>query len=59
MIEFLREFRWYRALIGGCWERWFTPSLSKIWVPVEELTDVGGPRPHHWCRGTPTQEWYP
>ena len=35
------QFRWYRRLYGGVWERWWidAPFHSFIWVDLEEPTE--------------------
>lgn len=39
---FLEEFRWYRKLRGGKWERWIVsdPVNSVLWHRVDEFTRV-------------------
>lgn len=51
----LSNYRWYRRLRGGKWERWYidAPVHSDMWFRVEDF----GHRPG-LARGTPEQEDY-
>jgi hypothetical protein len=52
------EFRWYRRLAGGHWERWYVdhPVCSDVWHDVPACGAAEDRRPTVICRGTPTCE---
>lgn len=51
------EFRWWRRLRGGKWERWWVDVVySDSWHPVTEFSRLAGCRPTAICRGTPIEE---
>lgn len=51
----MSDFRWYRRLIGGHWERWW---MDVIHADVWYHRPHDGTRPHVLARGTPTcEDW--
>ena len=56
----LGEYRWFRRLSGGHWERWWVDVVhSYFWHAVDECSLTTGERPVSICRGTPTCEHWP
>jgi hypothetical protein len=56
MIPMLRQFKWYRRLVGGRWEKWMHEEPYSDWYQWD--TDSRGSRPNMGCRGTPLIEVY-
>ena len=61
-LTFLIDFKWYRKLVGGNWEKWYIddPIHGYIWFHSSEfeLTKYNG-RPSMLCKGCPEiVEWY-
>lgn len=61
---FLSNFRWFRRLVGGRWERWYVEVChASIWHYIDEWTywtyRGSGRARLPCCFGTPTVEEHP
>ena len=56
-VAFLSEYKWYRKLHGGHWEKWHIdhPVCSCIWLDVNQCSVGTNYREPGW-RGTPLCE---
>lgn len=55
----LNNFKWYRRMLGGEWERWVIEEVTGlIWFQVRKWTTEANGRPAGTCRGTPLREEY-
>jgi hypothetical protein len=54
--DFWIQFRWYRKLHKGRFEKWYldSPICSEMWFAYN--TELSGTRPSSLARGTPTIE---
>lgn len=55
---FLSNYRWFRKLRGGHWEKWWIdmPVFSDTWLHTPYCFADTDKRPDFLCRGRPTCE---